>query len=130
MVQAGDQVIAVYNTGEYIGEVVEITPSNRYAVKVLAVIKHPDQGDLHHPMKGDAKRFFQRRAHAFGEITLVEASGLRPYRGEVPDYKASLLNALNREMNRVQQIELWAHRSLDELQGLASDYGFKVEKED
>jgi len=130
MVQVGDQVIAGYNSGEYYGEVVELTPSNRYAVKILAVIKHPDQGDLHHPMKGDARRFFQRRALAFNEITLVDASSLRSYSGEIPDYQSSLLNALNREMIRVQQIELWAHRSLDELKGLAADYGFaeKVEE--
>lgn len=125
MVQVGDRVIAAYNSGEYYGEVVELTPSNRYAVKILAVIKHPDQGDLHHPMKGDARRFFQRRALAYSEITLVDTPSIRPYSGEIPDYQVSLFNALNKEMKRVQQIELWAHRSLDELKGLAADYGFE-----
>jgi kinase-associated protein B len=130
MVQVGDQVIASYNSGEYFGEVVELTPSNRFAVKILAVIKHPDQGDLHHPMKGDARRFFQRRALAYSEITLVDTSSLRPYNGDIPEYQASLLQALEREMKRVQQIELWAHRSLDELKGLAADYGFAEKQED
>lgn len=123
MAHVGDVVRAIYNSGEYIGEVVEITASNKTAVKIAAVIKHPDQGDLHHPMKGDARRFFQRKALAFGEIALVPFHDLRPYSGEIPDYQASLLNALNRETERLQQIELWAHRSLLELADLRKEYG-------
>lgn len=130
MIQVGDQVVTTYNSGEYIGEVVEFTASGRSAVKVLSVLKHPEQGDLHHPMKGDARRFFQRRALAFGEITLIDIPNLRQFDGEVPDYQASLHNSLNRELKRVQLIELWAHRSKDELVGLYKDYGFEMNQED
>jgi len=124
MATVGDWVVAEYNSGVYVGEVVEITHSGKAAVRIEAVLKHPDQGDLHHPQKGDAKRFFQRRALAHTEIALVPQHYLQAHTGEVPDYEASLRTALEREERRLEQIELWAHRSLDELKGLRKDYGF------
>ena len=64
----GDKVKAVYKTGEYIGELVTIT-DQKSLVKILAVLKHPTQGDLHHPLEVDGVFFHQRRALAFQEKT-------------------------------------------------------------
>lgn len=49
-IQIGDYVTAFYKTGTYIGEVTGERPGS-YVVKVLAVVKHPRQGDLHNPGK-------------------------------------------------------------------------------
>lgn len=119
--QVGTIVQASYKSGEYIGEVVEVI-WNKYAVKVLAVLKHPAQGDLHHPMEVDGVMFHQRRALSYQEIALVHRSTLMPYTSEVPEYKESLLNALQAEMDMLNKTARWAHRSLDELEKLQADY--------
>jgi kinase-associated protein B len=124
MFAVGDKVIAEYKSGEYIGEIIELTPSNKLAVRIASVMKHPDQGDLHHPMQGDAQRFMQRRALAFGEIALIVPHNARPYEGHVPAYEASLKDSVDREKRRLEQLALWAKRSLVELEGLEKDYGF------
>ena len=46
----GSIVTAFYKTGKYIGEITEIRPQS-YLVRVLAVLKHPMQGDLNAPKK-------------------------------------------------------------------------------
>jgi len=127
MFEVNDWVLAEYNTGEYIGQIIELTPSGKLAVRIAAILKHPDQGDLHHPMQGDARRFFQRKALAFGEIALIVPRSARPYDGQVPDYESSLQEAFDREKRRLEQIALWAQRSLAELDGLRKDYGFAGE---
>ena len=66
----GDLVKASYKSGEYIGEIVEMTRS-KAAVKVLAVLKHPAQGDLHHPYEVDGVMFMQRKALSYQEIALM-----------------------------------------------------------
>ena len=56
--QPGDVVQAEYKSGIYVGEVVEVKAERRKAlIKVLAVLKHPDQGDLHHPGQADVPLF-------------------------------------------------------------------------
>ncbi|TKJ07484.1 kinase, partial [Bacillus cereus] len=44
--EIGEIVTGIYKTGKYIGEVTNSRPGS-YVVKVLAVLKHPVQGDLH-----------------------------------------------------------------------------------
>lgn len=120
--QAGSIVRASYKTGEYIGELVEYTRT-KAAVKVLAVVKHPAQGDLHHPMETDGVLFHQRKALAYGEIALMHQSSLLPYHGEVPDYQSSLKAALEAEMEVLRKTARWANRSLEELEKLKREYG-------
>lgn len=117
----GDIVQASYKSGEYIGEIVEFTRT-KVAVKVLAVVKHPAQGDLHHPMEVDGVMFHQRRALAYGEIALMHPSTVVPYHGEVPEYKASLQQALQAEIDMLSKMARWANRSLEELEKLKAEY--------
>jgi len=122
---AGSLATAQYKTGEYIGEVVEQSSSAKAAVQILAVVKHPSQGDLHNPMNPNVPFFHQRRALAYREIALMPLYTIQPYEGEVPDYKASLAHSLQEEIRAMEQSEYseWAQRCLQELEQLKKDYG-------
>jgi kinase-associated protein B len=121
MYLVGDRVIASYKTGDYIGEVVDI-PGMKAAVKVLAVIKHPTQGDLHHPNQANVGFFHQRRALAYQEIALMPFDTIAGYRQEVPEYKESLRRALEQEKQELQNGILFAQKCLDELEKLEKEY--------
>lgn len=120
--EIGSIVRASYKSGEYIGEIVEETRT-KVAVKVLAVLKHPAQGDLHHPMEVEGVMFHQRRALADQEIALMHRSTLMPYSREIPEYRASLLKALEEEMKLMHKMASWSSRALIELEKLQEDYG-------
>ncbi|MGM8211955.1 sporulation phosphorelay system protein KapB [Virgibacillus sp. W0430] len=92
-INIGDVVEASYNSGSYIGKVLE-DRRNFYLVKVLAVVKHPQQGDLHNPGKVDGVAFHERKALAFTEKMNVAKRKVVPYVGEIPDYKQSLKEAI------------------------------------
>ena len=51
----GDLVIAHYKTGKYVGEITNIRSNGYIVVKILAVLKHPMQGDLHHPKQTEGR---------------------------------------------------------------------------
>ncbi|MCC2683694.1 MAG: kinaseassociated protein [Paenibacillaceae bacterium] len=119
--KTGDLVKASYKSGEYIGEIVEMTRS-KTAVKVLAVLKHPAQGDLHHPYEVDGVMFLQRKALSYQEIALMPQYSLFAYNGEVPDYRESLLAALEAEMTMSRKLSQWGQRSLEELEKLKQEY--------
>ncbi|OXM87871.1 kinase-associated lipoprotein B [Paenibacillus rigui] len=121
----GSLVTAQYKTGEYIGEVVEQSSPSKAAVQILAVVKHPSQGDLHNPMNPNVPFFHQRRALAFREIALMPLYTIQPYEGDVPDYKTSLDRSLQEEMDAMKQspYKEWAERCLEELVLLKQDYG-------
>ncbi|WP_281887314.1 sporulation phosphorelay system protein KapB [Paenibacillus sp. YYML68] len=121
-IQPGQLVRASYKTGDYIGEVVEISPSGKAAVQIRAVVKHPEQGDLHNPMDPDVPFFHERRALAHREIALMPMHTVSPYQGEVPEYKQSLDDALQREIDRLDRLRRWAERGLTELEKLRNDY--------
>lgn len=120
--QVGDRVRASYKSGEYIGEIVEMMRS-KAAVKVLAVVKHPAQGDLHHPYEVDGVFFHQRKALSYREIELMPFYTLSAYKGEVPDYHTSLLSALQEEIDMSRKMARWGQRSLEELEKLKEEYG-------
>src|SRR5690554_8218097 len=92
--KVGQIVTGIYNTGKYVGEVVE-DRNERYLIQVLAVLKHPKQGDLHHPNSVDVPLFHERRALAYKEKANIPKVYVKEYIGEIPDYKESLLEALN-----------------------------------
>jgi kinase-associated protein B len=121
----GSIVTAKYKTGEYIGEVVELSSTSKAAVQIMAVVQHPAQGDLHNPMDPNVPFFHQRRALAFREIALMPLYTIQPYDGEVPDYKASLEQSLQAEMESMKQspYKEWAERCLQELEQLKKEYG-------
>jgi kinase-associated protein B len=122
LLAVGDKVTAVYKTGSYIGEVVELSGSMKAAVQILAVVEHPTQGDLHNPMNPHVSFFHQRRALAFQEIALMPLETITPYQGHVPDYKESLKRALETDIQKMTDLEAWAKRSLQELQQLENEY--------
>jgi len=120
--QAGEKVTAEYKTGVYIGEIVEMTSPMKAAVKVLAVVEHPTQGDLHQPMDGGVSFFHQRRALSHQEIALMPVGSLKPYGGPVPDYRESLKRALAAQRAELSNAQRWAERSLQELEQLNKEY--------
>lgn len=120
--QVGDRVIAEYKSGQYIAEICELQPP-KATVKVLAVCKHPLQGDLHHPHRTAVRVFHQRRALAYQEKVMLPLGLLKSYHGEVLDYQESLRQALAREKAELEkQGGEWAERSLEALRSLEVDY--------
>ncbi|ANE46999.1 kinase [Paenibacillus swuensis] len=119
----GDIVTATYKTGEYIGELTELS-SPRGVVKILAVIKHPTQGDLHQLYEADVAMFHQRKALAYTEKALVPLSAIHPYSGSIPGYKESLQKAVQLEMEMLSRTGDWARRALEQLEELKKDYTF------
>ncbi|KWW12556.1 MULTISPECIES: kinase-associated lipoprotein B [Peribacillus] len=118
----GDKVTAIYKTGKYIGEVTDIRPA-AYLVKVLAVMKHPMQGDLHNPKQTEVSMFHQRRALAFREQTNVPKNMVRVFDGEIPEYRESLNEAVAKMKQTLSEDDTeWNEKSLRLLEDLAVDY--------
>ncbi|MCU6797963.1 MULTISPECIES: sporulation phosphorelay system protein KapB [Paenibacillus] len=120
--EIGTIVTAAYKTGEYVGEIVEISSSGKAAVKIKAVIKHPTQGDLHNPMDPNVPFFHQRRALSDGEIALMPMYTVKPFNGTVQEYRISLERALYTEIRKLEEQAQWVARSLQELGQLKKDY--------
>ncbi len=62
--EIGEIVTGIYKTGKYIGEVTNSRPGS-YVVKVLAVLKHPVQGDLHNVKQADVPFFPRKTCFSF-----------------------------------------------------------------
>ena len=120
----GDVVQAEYKSGVYVGEVVEIKEERRKAlIKVLAVLKHPDQGDLHHPGQADVPLFHERKALAYQEKVNVPLRMVSRYDGVIPDYHTSLLEAVTREIKALEHEDSpWAKQALSHLYTLHQEY--------
>ncbi len=118
----GDKVTAIYKTGKYAGEITEERPQH-YLVRVLAVLKHPMQGDLHHPKDADVGIFHERRALAFREQTNVPKQMVKHFEEEIPDYQESLRAALEKMKQEVAEgPSAWAEKSLECIHSLENDY--------
>lgn len=116
--EIGEIVTGIYKTGKYIGEVTNSRPRS-YVVKVLAVLKHPVQGDLHNVKQADVPFFHERRALAFREQTNIPEQMVKKYEGEIPDYTDSLKLALETQMNSFAEDDSpFAVRSLETLEQL------------
>jgi kinase-associated protein B len=117
-------VLASYKTGQYIGEA-EDERNQMILIKVLAVITHPWQGDLHHPKKADVPFFQERRALSEGERAWMPAHTIKEYDGILPLYKDSLKKALYDYIEKLKEENSeWAKRSLQCLYQLEKDYKF------
>jgi kinase-associated protein B len=118
----GEIVTGLYKTGKYIGEITDIRPMH-YLVKVKAVLKHPQQGDLHNPKQVDVQLFHERRALAYNEQTNIPKKMVKPYEEEIPDYKESLKDAVMTLKSELEQMDTpWANQSLVNLSNLDADY--------
>ncbi|WP_042461165.1 kinase-associated lipoprotein B [Neobacillus dielmonensis] len=120
--QAGTIVTGIYKTGKYIGEITEVRPQH-YLVRVLAVAKHPMQGDLHHPKEADVGFFHERRALSFREQANIPKQMVKPFDGEVPDYQQSLQESVQKMRDELkEQASPWAEKSLQIIKSLEKDY--------
>ncbi|KHF40266.1 kinase-associated lipoprotein B [Halalkalibacter okhensis] len=122
----GDVIVrAFYKTGAYIAELIERQEENgRALVKIRAVVKHPTQGDLHNPKMTNVPLFHQRKALAEFEKTWVPLSSLKGYEGDVPNYRESLIHALDEQMTKLEkEPSEWAQLSLKKLQECKKEYG-------
>lgn len=118
----GDHVTAMNKTGKYIGEITDIRPEH-YLVKVLAVLKHPMQGDIHHPKDTDVGFFHERRALAFREQTNVPIKMVKLYEEEIPEYKVSLRAAVDKmKQELTETASPWAKECLELVNSLEKDY--------
>jgi kinase-associated protein B len=90
---------------------------------VLAVLKHPMQGDLHNPKQTEVSMFHQRRALAFREQTNVPKNMVRTFDEEIPEYKESLREAVEKMKGTLSEAQTeWNDKSLQLLEDLAADY--------
>ena len=119
----GNIVTSFYKTGKYIGEVMEVRP-NGYLVKVLAVLKHPMQGDLHHPKEVEGVMFHERRALTYLEKAVVPYSQTKLFEETVPEYKESLQTALNKMKMELEATDSpFNQMSLRNIEILTKEYG-------
>lgn len=120
--QIGETVTGIYKTGKYIGEITEVRHQH-YLVRVLAVVKHPMQGDLHNPKEADVMIFHERKALSFREQANIPKQMVKPFKEDVPNYLESLKQAVDKMKNELTEIATpWADMSLKSLASLEKDY--------
>lgn len=120
--QIGSTVTAIYKTGKYIGEITDIRPQH-YLVRVLGVLKHPMQGDLHNPKEADVLIFHERRALSFREQANIPKQMVKPFVDEIPDYSESLKAAVEKMKTELLDTpSQWAEMSLKMVESLEKDY--------
>lgn len=118
----GDSVTAIYKTGKYIGEITDMKPAH-YLVRILAVLKHPMQGDLHQPKEANVGIFHERRALAFREQANIPQKMVKPFEEEIPDYQSSLREAIEKMKTDLKEdSSAWAELSLKNIEVLEKDY--------
>ncbi|MCF6137324.1 kinase-associated lipoprotein B [Pseudalkalibacillus berkeleyi] len=120
----GDYVTASYKTGRYVGEIIDFKPKiDKAVVKVLAVLTHPKQGDLHAPNQVNVQLFHERKALAYTEKALVPLTSMKGYDGEIPEYRHSLLESIQRQMKAlVEDDSEYAKASYQRLEILLNEY--------
>ncbi|WP_164216539.1 sporulation phosphorelay system protein KapB [Virgibacillus sp. YIM 98842] len=117
-VNIGDIVRAHYNSGTYIGEVIE-DRGERYLIEVLAVYKHPLQGDIHNPGQVEGVFFHERKALAHHEKMNVKKPAVHLYNEEIPEYGPSLKQAVQVYREKLQEKESdFNQAALQKLEGL------------
>jgi kinase-associated protein B len=118
----GEIVTGIYKTGKYIGEITEERPQH-YLIRVLGVLKHPMQGDLHSPKDADVLVFHERRALSYREQTNIPKQMVKLYEKDVPDYQQSLKEAVEKAKKELSENQTpWAEMSLKMYCSLEKDY--------
>ncbi|WP_400242971.1 kinase-associated lipoprotein B [Niallia sp. JL1B1071] len=119
----GSIVTAFYKTGKYIGEITDIRPQS-YLVRVLAVLKHPMQGDLHQPKEAMVEIFHERKALSYREQMNAPKKMVKLYKEEsIPSYNESLQAALEKMRQDLQEDDsAFAAQSLKNLEILDAEY--------
>ncbi|MEH6993992.1 kinase-associated lipoprotein B [Neobacillus drentensis] len=120
--QIGEIVTGIYKTGKYIGEITEVR-NQHYLIRVLAVVKHPMQGDLHNPKEADVLIFHERKALSYREQANIPKQMVKPFKEEVPDYLESLRQAVDKMKSELTENSTsWAEMSLKSIASLEIDY--------
>lgn len=125
-INVGDMVKTSYNSGIYIGEVLE-DKRNFLLVKVLAVVVHPTQGDLHSRGQVEGVAFHERKALAFEEKMNARKRDTQIYDGDIPPYKDSLRKAVETIKVQLQQEDTAFNAlSLSRIADLEKHYYHKI----
>lgn len=120
--EIGQLVTGIYKTGKYIGEITMVKEPN-YVMRVLAVINHPTQGDLHNPKQVEGVFFHERRALAYREQVNIQNVYVKPFEGELPSYEESLRTSLDKEFSELEADgSPFALKSIEVLKELEKDY--------
>ncbi|MFB4166333.1 kinase-associated lipoprotein B [Alteribacillus sp. JSM 102045] len=115
-------VKAPYKTGLYVGEILQ-EKGDKTLIKVLAVLKHPKQGDLHNPNQINVPLFHERKALAENEKVWVPSSVLNTYNGNIPSYEQSLKTAVQEMKEQLESKEDdYSKMALDTLVNVSKDY--------
>ena len=124
--EQGSTYIINYKSGRYIAEFVEKSLNGpKVVVKILSVLEHPEQGDLHHPYQADVFMFHQRKASAYLEHVLVPIQQLEKYDGETIDYRVSLSDAYQRKLSELSaRTDAWSVKAKEQLLLVGTEYGF------
>lgn len=121
-VSIGETVRAHNKSGTYIGKVRE-DRDDRYLIEVLAVEKHPMQGDLHNPNQVEDVFFHERKALAPHEKMNVKKPAVKPVDEEVPPYGESLKQAVSVYKDKlVADGSAYSKKALETLSGLEEIY--------
>ncbi|WP_050183013.1 kinase-associated lipoprotein B [Domibacillus robiginosus] len=118
----GDLVTAHYKSGKYIGTITGIRPGT-YTVKILSVLRHPAQGDLHNPNEAEVPFFHERKALAHYEQANIPESAVHPYEEALADYNESLIAAVHKLEARLKERQnAFSACSLESLQSVKKEY--------
>ncbi len=126
--EVGQIVRAFYKTGTYVGEITAVRPDG-WTVRILAVLKHPMQGNLHHPREIDVPYFHERKALSYREQANIPKKMVKPYEEEVPNYEASLqlaTQALYDDL-KAKPDDPYSVRSLETLKEAMRDYELRYD---
>lgn len=117
-----------HKTGSY-GVSIKEEDENQVLVQVEQVIKHPKQGDLHHPNETENVFFHERKALSQFEKRYTSKSKLRPFNVEEMPYITSLQLAIsNLESKLKAENTAFAKMSLENLSRLKEDYSIQYKK--
>lgn len=127
--KVGDIVRAHYNSGTYIGEILE-DRGNRFLVEVLAVDKHPIQGDLHSPKQVQGIAFHERKALAYREKMNAKKPATFAYDNDVPNYAESLKEAVEKIRTTLNAEDTeYNKKALEKIKDLEEHYYNKIYEE-
>lgn len=125
-ISVGDIVETSYNSGIYIGEVLE-DRGNFFLVKILAVHTHPMQGDLHNRGQVTGVAFHERKALAYQEKMNARKRQTNPYTGDLPSYETSLGQAIDTFKKALQKEDTAYNKlSLSRLADLETHFYNKI----
>src|SRR5699024_481373 len=125
-ININDLVETSYNSGRYIGRVIE-DRGNFFLIEVLAVTRHPQQGDLHNRGQVEGVAFHERKALAYREKTNARKRTSTKYTGEIPEYSESPKQAVEQMKEQLNEKNTpFNEASLQKLADLEEHFYHKI----